>query len=541
MGVLPERFTEFARRARIVAEHLAAHVAFASDRNETEVELAWIILRRLLGDENQATAGWERNDGQPPSAFLWAQPAGGAFAALTGLVGTGLLGEFTSASGVTWQEVRGPMVAFASAANDWNAPVPTAIPKLNLAIPPADLKFAALRNGLAIRESDGLPLAGAEGFKARWTGVLVVEAPGTYTFFAGAPTPAGDRPDFDACGHNKWRVNLRRGQKTWLLLNYRWTGEQAPDRVSGPLHLKRGAYFLEIDFEEAPPEFDEKLELVRARTGFTVKYEGPDTKGCVEALPNERLYRDVVLARLQSPDAATASAQAYLSLQSSGSIRGIRRTYQRAFKAMLFCHRLRLSARLVARASISEVEYMLSSPQLFAGAAYVAGTPYTSHRAYLDFNLLPVGDTYNGDADRVPPPPLDARATPSVKRRQALFDWFERLYDYSVMRRAVWDHAERHAWLTFVEASNQQPADPTPLLMDLGIELDHAPVLLDYHAGTTVDWQKLCDDRWAIRVWHADLWVRRLLRNFVPLDLAKAEPTCGSPTPRPRSPAATPI
>lgn len=517
-------FVEFSRRARIVAEHLAGHVGHASDRAAVETELAWLILRRLLGDENRATAAWEQDNGQLPAAFTWPQPTGGAFAALTGLTGTGLFGEVKSAGGSSWPELRGPMTAFAPAANEWNAPVPTIVPGLALALPPAEVKFAALRNGLAIRESDGLPLAGAEGFTARWTGVLIVEQPGTYTFFAGAPAPDCSMPDFEKCSRNKWRVNLRRGQKTFRLLNYRWADEQAPDRASGPLHLKRGAYFLDVDFEETPPEFDERHELVRARTGFTLKYHGPDTGDCIAELPVERLYRDVSLGELTSLQAVVPSAQAYLALQYTSSLRDIRRTYQRAFKALLFCHRLRLSARLVARANVSETEYMLSSPDRFAGVTYVPGVPFTSHRASLDFNFIPVGDTYNGDRDRQPPAPLDQRATPSLKRRQALFDWFERLYDYTVMRRAVRKRTERLVWLCFVEASNQQPVDPVPLLMDLGVDMDHATLVLDFHDGVTVDWTMLSDDRWAIRVWHAASWVRQLLKAFVPLDLAQAEP-----------------
>ncbi len=49
-------------------------------------------------------------------------------------------------------------------------------------------------------------------------------------------------------------------------------------------------------------------------------------------------------------------------------------------------------------------------------------------------------------------------------------------------------------------------------------------VVLDFHDGVTVDWTKLCDDRWAIRCWHASLWVRKLLQAFVPLDLSFAQP-----------------
>lgn len=517
-------FATYAIRARVVAEHLAGHVAHASDKGEVEIDLALLILRRLMGDENLATGAWERNDGQSPAGFTWAPPTGGAFAALTALTGTGLLGEVKGASGSVWPEPTGAMSVFTRAGSEWNAPVPTIVPKLDLALPSSGHEFALVRNGLALRETDGEPLAGAEGFTARWSGVLIVEKAGTYTFLAGAPSPDCERPDFERCNHNRWRVNLRRGQKTFRLLNHRWADEQAPDRISGPLPLKRGAYFIDIDFEEMPPEFDEKNELVRARTGFTVKYQGPDTEDCIAALPVERLYRDVTTGPLVSQQAVVPSATEYLAQRYTGSLRDMRRTYQRAFKALLFCHRLRLSAGLVTRASVSETEYMLSSPALFAGCAYVPGAPFTSHRASLDFNFLPIGDVYDGDPERNPPAPLDARATPSLRRRQALFDWFERLYDYAHMRKAVRKRTERHTWLCFVEASNQQPVDPVPLLMDLGIDMDDAPLVLDFHDGVTVDWAKLCDDRWAVRCWHASLWVKKLLQAFVPLDLSLAQP-----------------
>ncbi len=517
-------FTTFSHRARVVAEHLACHVGHASDKGQVEVDLALLILRRLLGDENFALGAWERDDGELPAGFTWAQPTGGAFAALIRLAGTGLLGEVRNASGEAWPQVTGAMDVFAPASNHWNAPIPTIISKLDFALPAAEHEFALIRNGIAIREADGLPLAGAEGFTARWSGVLIVEKSGTYTFLAGAPTPDCERPDFEKCNHNKWRVNLRRGQKTFRLLNYRWADEQAPDRVSGPLHLKRGAYFIDIDFEQTPPKLDEKNELVRARTGFTVKYQGPDTQDCIVALPVERLYRDVVTGPLTSTIAVVPSAVEYLAQQYTSSLRDVRRTYERAFKALLFCHRLRLSAGLLARANVSEIEYMLSSPALFAGFAYVTGAPFTSHRASLDFNYLPVGDVYAGDPERDPPVSFDQRATPSARRRQALFDWFERLYDYAQMRDAVRRSSERSAWLCFVEASNQQPVDPIPLLMDLGVDMNNAPLILNFHEGVTVDWTSLCDDRWTIRCWRASLWVRNLLRAFVPRDLSFAQP-----------------
>ncbi|RSZ60449.1 insecticidal toxin complex protein [Massilia atriviolacea] len=517
-------FLAFAWRAQAVAAHLSCHVAHASDGEDVEEGLAPLILRSLRGDENLAMSAWEADDGKPPADFQWPQPAGGAYAALTALAGTGLLGDYRSDSGRTWQETRGPMLAFGAARSHWNAPVPTVIPELGLPAPGAALKFAILRNGFALRESDGMALGGAEGFTVRWRGVLIVDEGGPCTFFAGAPSPDGEAPEFACCGHQRWRVNLRRGQKTWLLLNYRWDGEQAPDHVSAPLHLKRGAYFIDIDFEEDAPEFDEKLELAPARTGFTVKYAGPDTCGRILAMPAERLYRDVAEGPLRGDENLAPAAQDYLQAQYSGSLRDIRRTYQRAFKALLLSHRLRLSARLPARASVSEMHYLLSAPALFAGVSYVPGAPATSHRAWFDVNLLPLGDTYDGDPERKPAAVPDQRSAPSPERRQALFDWFERLADYAAMRRAVARQSGRQAWLTFVEASNQQPDDVLPLLLDLGIDLDHAPLLLEFHSGLAPDWLMLADDRWANRVWRASLWVRQLLRHVVPLDLGAATP-----------------
>ena len=517
-------FATFAQRARIVAEHLAGHAGHASDGKPADSELAWVILRRLLGDENQATSAWEQDNGQPPAAHHWALPTGGAFAALTRLTGTGLLGEIMGAGGGTWPQMCGSLTMFAPTGNAWNAPAPTVLPGMGLNLPSGEQNFAFVRNGLAIRESDGLPLAGAEGFTARWSGVLIVEQTGSYTFFAGAPTPDPEIPDFACCSRNKWRVDLRRGQKTFHLLNYRWSGEPAADRASGPLQLKRGAYFIDIDFEELPPEFDEEAELARALSGFTVKYQGPDTGDAVAQIPLKRLYRDVSPGRLESKRAEAAAAGDYLAQQYTGSIRDIRRTYQRAFKALLFCHRLGLSADKVTRASVSEIEYMLAAPDLFAGVSYKPGAPYTSHQAWLDFDLLPVGDAYRGDPDRQPVAPLDARATPSVERRGALFDWFERLVDYAAMRNAIRTRRDRLAWLCFVEAANQQAADPVPLLIDLGIDVDYARLVLDFHDGVNLGWNELLDERWPVRVWHASRWIERLLRSFVPRDLAEAEP-----------------
>ena len=54
-----------------------------------------LLLRELFADENRATASWENDNGHAPPVTWTPPPNGGAFAALLGLTGTGLLGEYT--------------------------------------------------------------------------------------------------------------------------------------------------------------------------------------------------------------------------------------------------------------------------------------------------------------------------------------------------------------------------------------------------------------------------------------------------------------
>ena len=80
-------------------------------------------------------------------------------------------------------------------------------------------------------------------------------------------------------------------------------------------------------------------------TGFQVKYSGPDSDGCRTEIPHSRLFavsKDETLG--DGIDGLSDGASAYLSGLYVSSLRDIRRTYQRAFKALLFAGRLGLSA-----------------------------------------------------------------------------------------------------------------------------------------------------------------------------------------------------
>src|SRR5262249_14793308 len=151
-----------------------------------------------------------------------------------------------------------------------------------------------------------------------------------------------------------------------------------------PLNLKRGAYHLTVEFRQPAPALDNTEAIVPQYTGFQLKYSGPDTgKTCV-AVPFKRLYQDRKDHLLSDGlnEALHGTAFDCLQARFSSSLRDIRRTYQRAFKAMLFAHRFELSAQPISDSGQSEIGYMLVHPQEFAGSSYyLNGGAYTQHQA----------------------------------------------------------------------------------------------------------------------------------------------------------------
>ena len=519
-------------RCRLIAEHLSRHVARVTRWSRPDgPEAAWQILRHLFAAENQGLTPWESDGGGTPDVTWKPPPGGGAFAALLGLTGTGLLGEFTGpgpgqpGQPVLWREVGGFPDMFGPERNERNTPVPAVVPAIDLTLPPGDARFVAVQNGYALRDRDGESMGGAQGFTVRWTGVLLVEREGRYRFLAGAPTPDGERPDFDAAEQRRWRVTLARGQRTWTVLNHQWPDEQEGE-VSA-LRLERGAHQICIDFMQPAPEFADEEAVCPQRTGFQLKYAGPDSDGRFEAIPLRRLFRDTASGALAAGMSfpAGSQARAFLDAWFTSSLRGIRRTYQLAFEALLFVYGFGLSAERISGDRQSELGYLLDNPVLFAGVSYYRGAAgFTRHAANFDLNFLPVRDDY------LPPPPgEDDRVQPSPQRTQALFDWWERIFDYTQMRREVEACRTSPAWLLFHEARQSQPPDPSHLLRHLGIDLRHAGLLLSYFDAITPGTRKiqsadLEDDRWAVRVWHGEEWIRGMLRDFLPADITAAQP-----------------
>ena len=509
-------------RTRILARHLCRHVATVTGQEWPDSEAtALVILKELFGDENAATNDWE--DTTP--AVTWTPaPNGGAFAALLGLLGTGLVAEYkvdqgTQGAAVVWRDVSGPLHGFGMTRDHDNAPLPTVLPSLAAALTSQEATFAGVNNGFLVRSSDGALLGGAEGFDVTWTGSLLVDEEGTYEFWAGGPTPDHEEPDHEAVQSWQWRMVLNRGSRSWVILSHRWPGEE--DRRCGTRPLKRGAYDLTLELVRPAPD-----QPHRQSAGFEVKYAGPETNCERVVIPHRQLFSVQKDQPLLGTDIAglAAGASLYLSRYYTSTFRDIRRTYQRAFKALLFAHRLALSGQR-DRQGTSELGYMLAQPQQanFAGMGfYKSGSGYTAHAANFDFNLLPLNDDYY-------PPTNDSRANPSPQRKQALFDWWERLFDYTVARDDVFARRKRHFWHLFAAASASPSADPAPLLEELGIDPWNRAGELSYYQGQTatvypVTATDLEDDRWGVRIWRADRWLRSVECHFAAKDVTTARP-----------------
>jgi len=518
-------------RCHVIARHLAAHVAAATgdhdrDHEHEHLALAWRVLKQLLADENAPSpaGAWESDQGSVP-AVSWPKPSGGAFAAILGLLGTGLLGELRldGANSVFWRELRGPMDAFGRVRNHWNAPVPTLLPALDAALPPDQTGVADVRNGIMIANAGVRPLGGVEGYCVRWCGVLLVDEGGPHEFFAGAHPRDGGLPDARRAHGLRWKVTLRRGQKLWVVLAHEWPGDDAPAERSSALPLRRGAYDITIELFRCPPKFADADDVHPLHTGFELSYAGPDTGGRAEPLPLHRLFITDKTGRLGDgvSEPLQGAARQLLDLRYVSSLRDVRRTYQRAFKALLFARRFELHATTFADYAQSEIGYLLDHPDSFEGIAfYASGQVFKPHHACFDLDFLPVRDPYHS-------PATDDRVHPSVQRQQAMFDWWERIFDYTWLRRHASARTEQPSWLLFDDAAMSPAApaeDPQQLLRYLGINASYAPLVLNYDNGYKVSTLDLRDERWPVRIWRAEEWVRRLEHAFSFKDVREARP-----------------
>jgi hypothetical protein len=530
-------FARFVRRCWVIAHHIHDAVSAAADIDSAEclcatddgckcagVKVAWEILLKLLADENRPATSWENTDGSgaPPWQFMFGPGlAGGAFAALLGLSGTGLLGKYRGdpAGATAWFEMRGGMSGWGLPNDHWNAPITTVLPSLSLSANAEQSLAVSFKNGFALNEASGHMLSGAEPFCVEWTGVLLIERDGCYHFAMACPHGSGDSQACHCETLKQWSVCIRRGQKTWSLLQ-QGMGEQpeAPPSYSKSIPLRRGAYDITVEFRQTGPDFEDADNLRKFHTGFALKYTGPDTDDCLVEVPLKSLYvprRDECLNSCD--DRNSSQFQGGLDARYTSTLRDIRRTYQRAFKAVLFAHRFYLSACKSNSEWESELGYILDHAEKFQGVSYyLENSDFDVHRADFNFNFLPVADTYF-------PPGVgaDDRVAPSWKRQAAMFDWFERIFDYTRLRRWVREVCEPPVWLLFRHANSDSPQPDAQLVRFLGIEIVLAKLSLEYFEaggvwdiGDAANIAVLADERWATRVWKAGRYVHRLRQDF---------------------------
>ena len=513
-------------RCKVIQEHLLSHVIrIAKQKNIEGPEIAKLVLKTIWGDENVAITPWEDDSGQTPGVTWAPLPNGGAYSALLGLVGTGMLIEYLTGSAKRWQNVLGGTDLYGQEENEWCAPVPTVLPSMSLTVP-ADLsKFISLHNGFALANLNDERIGGAEPFSIHWKGLLLIEGSGPYSFVAGSPTGNGELPDFDKIkSSHTWRVKLNRGQKVWVLLSHNWPKEEAPADCSKPIALKKGMYELSIEVERNPFSFNDPEDVYKQFTGFQLKYNGPDSNESPESIHFNKLFQKNKNSTLQNGLAITGVASDYLKIRYTSTVRDIRRTYIRVYKALLFVNKLDLSAKIISDNGQSELGFILSNPENFAGQSYYKnGAVYKTHKASFDFNFLPVRDNYFTNN-----PATDQRAMPSVKRQQAMFDWWERLFDYTIMRQESTVAPEHPVWLLFHESQERHTDDVFQLLRHMGVSVNHGNIVQlynpDYELNDVGHEGDLNDDRWTIRAWKAEQWLRELESDFYEDDIRDARP-----------------
>jgi hypothetical protein len=534
----------FYKRCAVIARHIYDAVTAAAGTDSAEcrpsrcedqhdcdgMKVAWRILQSLIADENQPRTSWESADdkGDLPTGFDW-QPhfSGGAFAAILGLTGMGIEGIYYNSRNINaWKETRGGLCGWGDISNSWNSPLPTILPALTLTPSDAQDDLVAFKNGFAFEQATGDLLSGAETFIAIWAGTLLVEKPGCYCFAFSCPYHARDARDeckADCEKLKRWSVRLQRGQKVWNILDQGILDSEdtdsVPDRTSRPIPLRRGAYHVTMVLQQPEPNFDDDDDLRKMHTGFCLSYKGEDTDNCMKEVPLQALYIDKKDGPLWGAQERSRAITDPLNLRYVPTIRDIRRTYQRAFKSVLLAHRFCLSANIVPCERQSELGFLLERPTEFVGTSYYwdAGTAlFKTHQVNFDLNFLPVGDAFHQ-----PQSTVDARAEPSQKRQSAMFDWWERLFDYVDLRGKVKSIREPELWLLFYHALSDSPQPVNHLLRFLGIEITYAPLALEYfaqqglfHITDTENIDKLGDERWVKRVWLAGRWLHRLQSHF---------------------------
>jgi hypothetical protein len=279
-------FALFHARSKVIAAHLAEHVARVTDVPKDRGEaLALRLLRHLRAVDNHALA-WNTETGIIPPPTWAPLPLGGALHALGGLVGTGLACELQRENGsVAWRDLQGPLDLLPMAArNASNAPLPLVVPSTAATLSPTQDKYLGIRNGYAFDPATGERLGGIETYGLVLSGFLLVDQPGGYRFSVEVD------PDVEC--RLSWLVQVRQGDHVENLLAKDWPSEAGSERDSSPMRLRRGVWRLELRLRRTALDPAGPEDLTAQRFGLDLRYRGPDTGDELLTIPHQRLYLD---------------------------------------------------------------------------------------------------------------------------------------------------------------------------------------------------------------------------------------------------------
>lgn len=460
--------------------------------------------------------------------------------------------------------------------HDWpyNAPKPLRVPEpvnhlFDLATPlPAGQKKVELRGGYQVRlePSDSSEstlkkarnFGGAVPYEVGWSGRFQVTVEGEHRFIVCFKHPKGEKsplvssPLITNLTDNTMRLEVRDATGTLVQ-------KEVPVERSGPksdmlakfgkdtdgvfhtdpisVLLAPGHYEIQlsfVDFSVDPSvfevsrgpaagkdrhvawisvyvkskEFDTLIERIAASRDFPPGGGGEKTKF------TELLAQSLFVPRKEPHDFLPEHEGAffYPTPYYFSSIRDIRRSYQRAFKALLFCHRFGLVR--------DEVSFLLGRGVDFRGISFTRQSgAWEARKLDFDFNQWSVGDAF-----RTPAEADDVRQYPEAhlaERVWPLFDQWERLHDYVLLREHA-AGAEAPLWKLFEEATDAVPAHTAADLVHrrLGLTKSEGADALLFTADANRDLTALAKgdlktEEWPIRVWQAARWQRARERRFV--------------------------
>lgn len=518
-----KNFALFYKKCSVIVKHFTEHIADELGRADLDERVTWKMLAHLQADDHLAAQPWENDLGTFPAMTYPDKIRAGAFAALTKLSGAGLKGVFKNVDGkIIWREIRGGTTAYGLAENLSDHPAPTVIPNLSFTPQNAPL-IAVVRNGVAFTKgSPSQVLGGAQGYTAEYKGVLYIPESGKYTFRAGAPTGLGEIPDFDQAKHSQWQLILQRGHKEHVVLDNDWNAPDTPGDCSVTMNLKKGAYDLCFTFKQPEPSLQNMEDGCPQPTGWQIKWTTPYQPEW-HTIPMANLYHKAPYGDLsEDVQLLHNTATAFLKDQYQASVSGIRRTAIRSFAGGLLLHGGNISAAPISDAGLSELDYLLSNPSLFAGFSHYEDSGiWKTHLTGFDLNFIPVLDNY------CPPDANDQRAEPSVPRRQALFQWFEQLWEIGKLKKEAAEKGLDAIWLLWHELSeNHNPSDLAGNLNRyLGVGFDETHLVTQFHPGFDLSSSDLLNEEWTIRVWEILKGVEAWRCKFSPHSFQEVRPS----------------